>query len=422
MRCVAYGLVMLGACGTSFAQIDLQIVDVIGPGISNAAATIPQAISADGLSWGGSVWMLQPDGQTYLQRGLVCEGAALVRLLEPFADDDFLGVRAVSDGSEFAAGYIDRADHERVAVRWDASGEALDLGNLGGLHPTTGRPSMFPCDIDKTGRTVIGFGMSPQGGRGFRWREDSGLLSLDPIDPSGDSAALCVSDATGITYGLSSTPDGVSTVVGWGDDASPFDVTPDIAFRDFHNLVASSDGTALVGTVDNQSRIFRWSEDDGVTILEPSSEFRNLIVWSASSDGSVAVGTYSEANQADFFAWIEGHGFVRFSAFVELAFGMDAANWSFGPEAVSNDGTRIIGMAVFDNGNPADYRQTAFVLDLSPPCPADWNDDGSLNYFDLAAFIDAYLSGDSATDLEPDGSLNIHDITTFVGLYLAGCP
>ena len=48
---------------------------------------------------------------------------------------------------------------------------------------------------------------------------------------------------------------------------------------------------------------------------------------------------------------------------------------------------------------------------------------GSLNFFDLAAFIDLYSARDPAADLAaPFGVFNFFDVSAYIGLYNAGCP
>lgn len=55
-------------------------------------------------------------------------------------------------------------------------------------------------------------------------------------------------------------------------------------------------------------------------------------------------------------------------------------------------------------------------------CPADFNTDGSLNFFDVSGFIDAFNAQDPATDLTGDGLFNFFDISGYLDLYAAGCP
>jgi hypothetical protein len=59
------------------------------------------------------------------------------------------------------------------------------------------------------------------------------------------------------------------------------------------------------------------------------------------------------------------------------------------------------------------------------PCdsPANLNCDATLNFFDIAAYIQNYNAGDPSADLAaPFGTLNFFDISTFIGLFNAGCP
>jgi hypothetical protein len=67
---------------------------------------------------------------------------------------------------------------------------------------------------------------------------------------------------------------------------------------------------------------------------------------------------------------------------------------------------------------------TGDVAEVSPPddCIADWNNDGSLDFFDAQQFLAAFSALDPATDLNQDGSWNFFDVQTFLGLFSAGCP
>lgn len=64
------------------------------------------------------------------------------------------------------------------------------------------------------------------------------------------------------------------------------------------------------------------------------------------------------------------------------------------------------------------------VLSLSGctlPCVIDYNQDGTLNFFDVAAFIAAFNVNDPIADLVPDGSFNFFDIAEFLVRYQDGC-
>ncbi|KAA0215832.1 MAG: hypothetical protein DYG94_06660 [Leptolyngbya sp. PLA3] len=54
-------------------------------------------------------------------------------------------------------------------------------------------------------------------------------------------------------------------------------------------------------------------------------------------------------------------------------------------------------------------------------CPADFDESGSVDFFDIIAYLDAYSAGDSAADLNGDGTVNFFDLQDFLGLYTTGC-
>ncbi len=69
-------------------------------------------------------------------------------------------------------------------------------------------------------------------------------------------------------------------------------------------------------------------------------------------------------------------------------------------------------------GFAASQSETFFVR-----CLADWNNDGVINFFDLAAYMGAFNAMDPAADLAaPFGVWNFFDIAAFQALQAAGCP
>ncbi|MCC5823455.1 MAG: hypothetical protein LAT64_05840 [Phycisphaerales bacterium] len=56
------------------------------------------------------------------------------------------------------------------------------------------------------------------------------------------------------------------------------------------------------------------------------------------------------------------------------------------------------------------------------PCPADLNDDGSLDFFDLALFVALFQAQDPAADFNNDGLFNFFDFRDYLLAFNAGCP
>lgn len=105
----------------------------------------------------------------------------------------------------------------------------------------------------------------------------------------------------------------------------------------------------------------------------------------------------------------------------------DACLWVKTPTDANGDGNitqddllflmgiaRAGGSTVTDSNNDGLPDQCA--------CPADWNADGNLDFFDIVAYLGQFASGDLATDLTGDGFLDFFDLLNFLGLFSGGCP
>lgn len=65
-------------------------------------------------------------------------------------------------------------------------------------------------------------------------------------------------------------------------------------------------------------------------------------------------------------------------------------------------------------------------LHLLGCCPADWNADGVVNFFDVSAFLGSWqesaANATATADLNLDGQINFLDLTEYLALYTVGCP
>ncbi len=55
-------------------------------------------------------------------------------------------------------------------------------------------------------------------------------------------------------------------------------------------------------------------------------------------------------------------------------------------------------------------------------CPIDFNNDGMLDFFDVSAFLNAFLASDPIADLDGNGAFDFFDVSSFLSQYAAGCP
>lgn len=61
------------------------------------------------------------------------------------------------------------------------------------------------------------------------------------------------------------------------------------------------------------------------------------------------------------------------------------------------------------------------VPDVPVGCPADFNDDANVDFFDVQAFLNAFSAHDSSADLTGDGLYDFFDVQVFLNLFSAGC-
>jgi hypothetical protein len=73
-------------------------------------------------------------------------------------------------------------------------------------------------------------------------------------------------------------------------------------------------------------------------------------------------------------------------------------------------------------GNPysitVDYDN--FRVEVFPPCPADFNQDGGIDGADVDAFFSAWENADAAADVNADGGIDGTDVQTFFAVWEAG--
>ena len=93
-------------------------------------------------------------------------------------------------------------------------------------------------------------------------------------------------------------------------------------------------------------------------------------------------------------------------------------NYSFVSDQAPEDGEVTLGMW----RDPSVSMTASLPVPSAGVCPADLNGDGSLDFFDISAFLNAFNSGDSIADFDGDGSFTFFDVSGFLNAYNAGCP
>ena len=75
-----------------------------------------------------------------------------------------------------------------------------------------------------------------------------------------------------------------------------------------------------------------------------------------------------------------------------------------------------------ESPTPANRPILSVTYPVPPACPADLNNDGTLNFFDVQAFLQAFAVQDPIADFTNDGVFDFFDVQAFLQAFAAGCP
>jgi hypothetical protein len=112
------------------------------------------------------------------------------------------------------------------------------------------------------------------------------------------------------------------------------------------------------------------------------------------------------------------------SAPVELAIGDRAGNGRWGDyfdiaiDPTDDETFWVIGMFQ----RPFGWQTWVDSFTIETPCPADLTEDGLLNFFDIAEYLEGFGAQDPSADLTGDGLINFFDIAEYLAQFGAGCP
>ena len=67
------------------------------------------------------------------------------------------------------------------------------------------------------------------------------------------------------------------------------------------------------------------------------------------------------------------------------------------------------------------FRATNITLLFDPPTNVDFNNDGSLDFFDVSAFLTLFGARDPQSDINNDGNFDFFDVSAFLAAFSAGC-
>ena len=97
-------------------------------------------------------------------------------------------------------------------------------------------------------------------------------------------------------------------------------------------------------------------------------------------------------------------------------------NWhEYSIPVIALEGTNRLMFRATTGGSARGPAVDAVALTLIP-CIADFNHDGTLDFFDVQAFLNAYATMDPFADINLDGAWDFFDVLGFLQGFSSGCP
>lgn len=319
-------------------------------------------------------------------------------------------------GSKFGAtiaieGNIAVIGAPESSVNGSRSGRAFiyDLSNGSLLHTleaqTPQSNALFGCSVDiSDGLVIVGARREtpngPNSGSAYVFNAQSGLMLARFTAPDNDEGdqfgnAVAISNPVAIVGALAEGENGANAGAAYvytlDDPTSPV----------MAQKLLAPDGVT--------------GDEFGVDVdIHPYNSTYTAVVgaWKANASGSDSGSAYR-------FELLEDG--TLFSSQNLLA--SDASADAFLGSAVSidGDGTVFVG-APEDNANFPNGGGVYVYAGCPPLCPADINGDGTLNFFDVSAFLTAFQSQNPIADINGDGLFNFFDVSAFLTAFNAGCP
>jgi len=214
------------------------------------------------------------------------------------------------------------------------------------------------------------------------------------------------------------------------DDAAEIDGLGNSVAIDDGRIIAGALRNDQAGTVAGAAYVFDATTGEQLhKLLGNDTDTSDLLGFTVSIHGLVGVaGTHRQAfsyGVAYAFNMTTGEQLAKLEP--TFARSGDRSGWA----AAAGEGIVAVGadQAYFDVGLVAGpgYVATFDASYAPPPCPADLNDDGTVDANDFFEYLDLFSAGDPAADLtgpsgDPDGVLDADDFFQFLNLFAAGCP
>jgi uncharacterized membrane protein len=339
-----------------------------------------------------------------------------------------------------ASGVYRPAAARAIAANGVIVGQAAGPGGLEAFKYNTGGANRFRALGGTTPGGTVGssaLGVAASGSLVVGTRENAGgaLEAVRWDGPSitglgwlpggsSESQALGVSSDGSVIVGVSDTPAGSRAFALRASGMTPLE-SP--GGGESEAVAASANGGVIVGsgTGPGYTHALRWTASGTDDLGVIPGGFNYSIATGCSADGSTVVGRTSSPLGTLACVWYPGRGPMLIQTVLANAGVASVAGWELTTATgISADGSRVCGTGV----NPAGLTEgwVATLPPAPPPaCPADFNGDAFVDFFDYADYVGCFESGScppgTTADFNGDGFADFFDYADFVAAFESGC-
>jgi hypothetical protein len=326
-------------------------------------------------------------------------------------------VVAVSDDGSVLLGSLPgilEPFEEEAAIWTDADGWTR-LGFLPNAGACPSRSNGYELSGD--GTVAVGLSWDGCSGRGFIWTAADGMQQLENMGFGGNRASIVSGDGSliaGFAQGSTRTPTMWDGITRQGTLLDPSLQTG----GEFHGM--RDDGSVLLGSWDQGSGTF----EAGMLVNGVASKIGNGAILPGWTGIPMDIADNGTIVGFDFLlgsrrAWVQpqGNGNLQLAKTYFNALGANiGSSVSLQVlQAISTDGTTII-------GHTSGFGAFLVTLEYGTDCPPDLDNNGTLNFFDVSAYLALFNSQDPAADLDDNGLFNFFDVAGYIATFNAGCP
>ena len=233
-----------------------------------------------------------------------------------------------------------------------------------------------------------------------------------------------------LTYSTTTWNDPNHSYRCWGNDGTSF------------NLSMTTSGNTMVGAAIAQALVTTTnagSTSGGhlpvfLDVKVPAKVTSETVLnFGSVNVGDLAVQTLNVSNNGNVSLWTaNGIADLNYSMSVTTGFSVPSGPFIDGPAVggnahtvtmdTSTAGPRSATLTITSEDPDQPSRLvTLFGEVLGASCPADFNNDGEVNFFDYLDFVDAFSANDPSGDFNQDSEINFFDYLDFVDAFSAGC-